>query len=253
MNDHIEKTILHGYLDNELDPARSLEIESHLQECQACARNYQNLQILRSVVRNRLPYYRTPMQLRKRVDSMVKENRKEEQPRLQLTKLWPWLGLGFGASVALATLIFLSFVAPLWKVPAENDLVQEVLSSHVRSLMANHLTDVVSTDLHTVKPWFNSKLDFSPTVKDLAQAGFPLVGGRLDYIDKRPVAALVFQHQKHLINLFTWPIYGEKEEKIKNIEKQGYHVLHWSQSGMEYWAISDLNELELQKFVRLYQ
>lgn len=253
MSEHIEKTILHGYLDNELDPARSLEIESHLHDCQDCARNYQNLQAFQSAVQSRLPYYRAPLQLRKRVDSIIKGNRKEEQPRVEQTKLWPWLGLGLGVSLALVTLIFFSFVTPLWKFPAENVLVQEILSSHVRSLMANHLTDVVSTDLHTVKPWFSSKLDFSPTVKDLTQAGFPLVGGRLDYIDKRPVAALVFQHQKHLINLFTWPAYHEKEQMMKNIEKQGYHLLHWSQSGMEYWAVSDLNEQELLDFVRLYQ
>jgi anti-sigma factor RsiW len=141
----------------------------------------------------------------------------------------------------------------LWRLPVEKVLVGEVLSSHVRSLMANHLTDVVSTDLHTVKPWFNGRLDFSPTVKDFEEEGFPLIGGRLDYIDKRPVAALVFRHRQHLINLFTWPTDRGKEEKVQRLSQQGYSVFHWTKAGMEYWVVSDLNTEELQELVRLYQ
>ena len=163
------------------------------------------------------------------------------------------MGLGAGASLAFALVMFWVLGTNLVQTPAEKALAGEVLSSHVRSLMANHLTDVISSDSHTVNPWFNGLLDFSPTVKDLVAAGFPLVGGRLDYISNRPVAALVFSRRQHQINLFTWPANREKDQRVQNLSQQGYHVIHWTQAGMEYWAVSDLNEQELQEFVRLYQ
>jgi anti-sigma factor RsiW len=134
-------------------------------------------------------------------------------------------------------------------------LAQAVLSSHIRSLMVNHLVDVTSTDQHTVKPWFDGKLDYSPPVVDLAQQGFPLVGGRLDYLDDRPVAALVYKRRSHLINLFIWPSTSTfaSEDKMTAVTRQGYHLVTWTKSGMIYWAVSDLEESELQEFVHLVQ
>ena len=123
------------------------------------------------------------------------------------------------------------------------------MSEHVRSMLTNHQVDVISSDRHTVKPWFGDKLDFSPDVKDLAAQGFPLIGGRVDYINQRPVAALVFQRSKHVISLFTWPA-GSSVTGVRS--QKGYHVVTWNKDGMTYWAVSDLNLDDLKQFSRLY-
>src|SRR5258708_565596 len=134
-----------------------------------------------------------------------------------------------------------------------NDRIgQEVVASHVRSLLADPLTDVASSDRHTVKPWFAGKLDFAPTVVDLSAAGFPLVGGRLDYLEHRPVAALVYSRRKHAINLFIWPSeHATSGGKLQSATTQGYQIVHWKEAGTAYWAISDLNMSELRQFVQL--
>ena len=253
MNDHIEEKLFQGYLDGELDLDRSLKVEGHLRDCQVCSQDYRKLQALRTAVRTKLPYYYAPPRLRQRLDVMLGQAAKVDKPPVRPLRLWPWMGLGVGASLAFALMIVWTLGTNLLRMPAEKVLAGEVLSSHVRSLMANHLTDVPSSNTHTVKPWFNGRLDFSPTVKDLTEAGYPLVGGRLDYIGNRPAAALVFGRRQHLINLFTWPAQKGKDQTTQAVTQQGYHVIHWTQGGMEYWAVSDLNEKELQDFVRMYQ
>jgi anti-sigma factor RsiW len=133
-------------------------------------------------------------------------------------------------------------------------LSQELIATHVRSqMLPSHRFDVASSDPHTVKPWFDGKLDFSPPAKDLAGQGFPLVGGRLDYVHNRPVAALVYERRKHSINVFIWPSSAGDDATPKKATRQGFHMLRWKNSGMTFWAISDLNEVELQDFVRLIQ
>src|SRR5262249_12658395 len=139
-------------------------------------------------------------------------------------------------------------------LPADAFLTQELVASHVRSqMLPSHRFDVASSDPHTVKPWFEGKLDYSPPVKDLTARAFPLVGGLLDCLRDRPVAALVYQRRKHTINLFIWPSAPGSDAAIKRVERQGYHMYQWSHSGMTFWAVSDLNDRELQEFVRLIQ
>ncbi|MFZ0711206.1 MAG: hypothetical protein WAM53_14300, partial [Terrimicrobiaceae bacterium] len=136
---------------------------------------------------------------------------------------------------------------------ADQFLATQLVASHVRSLMLSHLTVVASSDQHTVKPWFDGKLDFAPAVVDLASEGFPLVGGRLDHLESRPVAALVYQRRKHFINLFVWPVETAAAESGKTMTRQGYQLLHWVDSGANYWAVSDVNGSELEAFKQLFQ
>jgi anti-sigma factor RsiW len=164
---------------------------------------------------------------------------------------WRWI---IAATSLLSTVIVIWVVASIFARQSTGDvLAQEIVSSHVRSLMADHLTDVPSSDQHTVKPWFDGKLDFSPPVKDLSQQGFSLNGARLDYIGNRPVAALVYQRRKHPINLFVWPSTEAPAVSEKASERQGYNLIRWSNGGMTYWAVSDLNLAELQQFAQLLQ
>jgi anti-sigma factor RsiW len=167
---------------------------------------------------------------------------------------WRWLVIGGSLAAAAVAIVLLLNLAPGLSRPATEALVtQEVIASHVRSLMVNHLTDVASSDQHTVKPWFAGKLDFSPQVKDFADQGFPLVGGRLDYVGNRSVAALVYQHGKHAINVFIWPSPGTPDAAETMTTQNGYNVIHWSKSGMTYWVVSDLNDRELRIFTSLVQ
>jgi anti-sigma factor RsiW len=222
--------LIHGYLDNELDLAHSLEIERHLGQCASCAHAWQEQLQLRQALRTMAPRYAAPASLRQRLEG-------RQQPPRQ----YRWLAVA--AAVAVAGL-------GLWMLRggAQREQ-QEIADAHIRSLMANHIADVASSDQHTVKPWFAGKIDFAPVVKDLADRGFKLSGGRLDYLGGRPVAALVYQRRQHIINVFTWPSSANRNPKAS--ARQGYNIVTWAASGMAYAAVSDLNARELEDLVAM--
>jgi len=241
--------LLDSYTDRELDLVHTLEMEKHLRECGACAERHESNQALRSALNDPALYFKAPADLQRKLQSSLRRSIKAEAPAR--IRVWRWLNAAVPA--ALAALVIL-IVVPLLHGPSDDEILRrEIVSSHVRSLMAGHLADVVSSDEHTVKPWFAGKLNFSPMVVDLKNQGFPLIGGRLDYIDNSPVAALVYQRQKHYINLFVWPSRSESDADTEMISRQGYNLFHWSKAGMSYWAISDLNRAELQEFTRHIQ
>jgi anti-sigma factor RsiW len=140
--------------------------------------------------------------------------------------------------------------------PAQPGLLDEIVASHVRALQPGHLEDVISTDQHTVKPWFDGRIDFAPPVRDLAAKQFPLLGGRLDYLSDRPVAALIYGSDKHVIDLYVWPIAkgeGNGKPMPQTASRNGYNAVHWSEGGMDFWAVSDLEPAKLGDFVRAWR
>jgi anti-sigma factor RsiW len=244
-----KQDLIHAYADGELDLIRSLEIEKHIQNCQSCSIAYKNLQALRSAIGAGSLYFRSPVNLERRIHSALRDMDKSGiSPRAMQ---WRWLSIP--VSLAFIAIMIWTFEPILTAPSRDNLLIEAIMSSHLRSLMADHLTDVSSSDQHTVKPWFNGKLDFSPPVKDLSDHEFPLLGGRLDYVENRPVAALVYRHRQHFINLFIWPSARTSDIEKKTEARQGYNLIHWAKLGMTYWAVSDLNNSELQEFVQLVQ
>jgi anti-sigma factor RsiW len=234
-------------MDGELDLVRNVEIEEHLRTCDACSQIYQAQLALRAALKSDELYFRAPAGLERKVRTATqRQERTSWLPRLQLPG---WIG----AAVAAAAVVALGFfVSPMLSRPSQTEqIAQDVVSAHIRSLMPGHLTDVPSSENHTVKPWFAGKLDFSPPVADLSAEGFPLVGGRLDYAAGRPVAALVYRKGKHFINLFVWPSASARESAEAADARQGYNLLFWTRGQNNFWAISDVNAAELRQFAGL--
>jgi anti-sigma factor RsiW len=255
-------TFVDSYVDHELDLVRQLEVEQHLKECASCSRAYAERRSLQAAIKSAPLYYEAPTGLEqdvrralRRAAGVTSRTDSTAPSKVFFPRLgWNWSGWLAGAMSAAAFAVVLVGVGPRLLRPSLDDqLSQEVTSSHVRSLLTNHLIDVVSTNQHVVKPWFNGRLDFSPSVRDFSDHGFPLAGGRLDYLAGRTVAVLVYHRAAHPINVFIWPSQPGEELKEKMLNRQGYHLIRWSHGGMTYWVVSDVNEMELKDFTELVQ
>ena len=271
------RSLIAPYLDGELDPSAMASVESHIAGCEACARDLAEMRALSSAIHDELPALAAPDALRARIMDAVRTAtpaaegsgatrqgpqrlgaehfgmQRANKPRARLQ----WLAAAALYVVVGAAAWMLGVAYGRSPGSPGSELRDAVVASHVRSLQGSHLIDVASSDRHTVKPWFDGKLDFSPPVPDLATQGFPLVGGRLDYLDARPVAALVYGRAKHVVNLFIWPAATDAQHDAPHdaapATVRGYHVRHWVRDGMTFWAVSDVAEPDLDTFVSLFQ
>jgi len=247
------RELIESYLDDELELDVRAEVHDHLSSCSSCAETHARLRELQMNIRSQAPYYDPPADFRRRVETALAQAANSEgKPDRIAGRSAPWQWLAIAASVLLA--LSLALNVALFRPHGEDrdTLAQNIVSSHVRSLIGAHLLDVPSSDQHTVKPWFNGKLDFSPDVKDFASEGFPLMGGRIEYMADRPAAALVYQRRRHVINVFVWPSVSSASS-ADELTRKGYNIIHWSKAGMTYWAVSDLGLNELRQFAELYK
>jgi anti-sigma factor RsiW len=242
------RPLLPAYADGELDLVRHLQVEHHLADCGDCGDRERGLRSLRAAVAGGAPYHRAPESLRARL-AAGPPTEPAPAARKRAAGRFPAVAAGLLLGAALTAGVFAARAG----VSAEGRLADEVVAGHVRALQVDHATDVASSDRHTVKPWFRGKLDFAPQVPDLAAHGFPLTGGRLDYLAGRPVAALVYHRRAHAIDVLTWPAESGDVGPVRALHRQGFHVRHWQRAGMTYWAVTDLNPEELDEFVNLFR
>lgn len=248
--------LLPAYLDQELGIAEAIAIEHHLSGCSECQAEYAIQSAVSARLRKEGTYFNAPPKLARRVQGSL---RRDRTPSIGFKALLDWLRAGAGSEAwslnwlrvgtVAASVLALVWSAGLYLAlpSAQERLADELISSHVRSLQVDHLSDVASSDRHTVKPWFNGKLDFAPPVVDLASQDFPLEGGRLDYVNGRTVAVLIYRHRKHPINVYIWPS-TDRDAAPQAQDRQGYHLVRWTSGGMSYWAVSDLATNELEVF-----
>jgi anti-sigma factor RsiW len=238
------RELLHAYADGELDLVNAREIEQHLKSCDDCGREAEQIRALHDALMSDSPAYPAPARLRRNIRAALRREAHAGQREFS-----PWLI--FATGVTFAALILGLVVLQTIRGSRENSIVDQVVANHVRSLLATHLVDIASSDQHTVKPWFDGKIDFAPDVHDFAMSGFPLVGGRLDYLDGKTVVALVYQRNKHPINVFITPASKSGDTPQSSSIDRGYNVLSWTNREMTYWAVSDLNETELRQLASL--
>jgi anti-sigma factor RsiW len=237
---------LHAYFDNELDALSAAEFERHVAECPECARGLAALKSLRSSINEAQLFQKTPAALRKKVLAHVRA----AKPIAVMRSRAPWRLLAVAA--ALLLLAYTGWrVIPIFNGDTQQAvLAAQVVDAHLRSLQPGHLTDVISTDQHTVKPWFDGKIDFAPPVRDFAAQGFPLQGGRLDVVHGRTTAALVYGRRKHVVNVFVWPT-AEPDAAPRAGSSQGYQWFAWRKRGMEFYAVSDTASADLAELQQL--
>ncbi len=244
------RTALHGYLDGELDAARSAEFERHLENCRECTNTLAEQESLRSSLQRSGLYEQAPLSLRKTIRAELE--RGTSSPAKRWIPDWRWITAA-ASIVVVATIAWYAWPRPGTGAgtAAAPFTAAEMIDAHIRSLQPGHLTDIASTDQHTVKPWFNGKLDFAPPVKDFADEGFPLVGGRLDVLAGRNVGVLVYARRKHIINVFVLPTKEPDTPIHPPGLRQGYQWFHWRRQGMEYCAVSDVSLADLHELAQL--
>ena len=243
-----------AYFDNELDVATTILVQQHLRDCIKCRELLESRRAVGALLGSPEIRFEVPDSLPAKIQSGLRTattGAKEE--RSGRRSVIPWFSVPLALAAAFTVVLGLVFLnqGGMLDRSRGNALVEEVISSHVRSLLATHLLDVPSTDQHTVKPWFDGKLKFAPPVQDFADHGFRLIGGRLDYVYGREAAALVYQRNKHVINLFIWPSESGRNAAAQGFAKEGYNVLHWTRDGFEFWAVSDVNTGDLRAFADL--
>ena len=231
--------LLHALIDGELDASHAREVEAHLAGCAKCtvvARDYREI---RKAVAAGGMRYTAPPELRRRIEASLPQA--EVPTRRAVLR-------GFAMGSAVSAIAATGLFAIVLRSDDEQRIQAEIVSAHLRSLQGDHLIDVVSTDQHTVKPWFNGRLDVSPPVVDLTAQGFALIGGRLDYVDGRPVGAVIYRRRQHVINLFVAQGASTEPRAAKMETVQGFNIRRWSERGLDYWAVSDLGKDELANF-----
>jgi anti-sigma factor RsiW len=242
-----------AYLDNELDVSTAVHVRQHMRDCSHCQELLESRKVVQTLLSNPEVRFEVPDTLFGKIQSILPAASSGTKQQTRVRPGVPRFSVPLALAAAIIILLGLAFLyqAGILARSPGNRLETEVISSHVRSLLAAHLLDVPSTDQHTVKPWFAGKLKFSPPVQDFADNGFRLVGGRLDFIDGREVAAVVYQRNKHVINLFVWPSESNHSTATQSYAKDGYNIVHWARGGFEFWLISDVNAKDLSDFADL--
>ncbi|HJS98708.1 MAG TPA: anti-sigma factor [Terriglobales bacterium] len=239
---------VHGYLDGELDAIRSTEFERHLENCAECQALLQKVESLRARLQeSKLYEYASPqlqVQVRKQLGL---PNGATRVPAILSSR--KFLAPAIAALAAVAAFLIVFFLMPQRTQTAQ--VTAELVDAHVRSLQPGHLTDVQSTDQHTVKPWFDGRLDFIPPVADYSSEGFPLLGGRLDVVDGHTVAGVVYGRRKHIINLFAWPARSQKGFSDASGSRQGYNWIMWRSEDMQLCLVSDVSTADLRELKNL--
>ena len=231
--------LLHALLDGELDAGHAREVEAHLATCAKCAAAARDYREMKKAVAQGGLRYTAPPELRRRIEASLPQA--EVPTRRAVLR-------GFAMGSAVSAIAASGLFAVVLRSDDEARIQAEIVSAHLRSLQAGHLTDVVSTDQHTVKPWFNGRIDVAPPVVDLGPQGFALIGGRLDYVDGRPVAAVIYRRRQHMINLFVAQAANTEPRAARMETVQGFNIRRWSERGLNYWAVSDLAKDELANF-----
>ena len=238
--------LLHALIDGELDASHAREVEAHIETCPRCAAELAAFRQMRETMTKADLRYTAPASLRQRIDAALPKPAAPSNvtPLASRRSVLRGFAMGSAVSALAATLL----VAVVVRHDDQQMIESEIVSAHLRSLQPNHLIDVVSTDQHTVKPWFNGKLDVSPPVIDLTAQGFTLIGGRLDYVDARAIGAVVYKRRAHVINLFVAQTSNAARKPAKIETIQGFNIRRWSARGLNYWAVSDIGSDELAEF-----